>query len=524
MKKLLTSLMLLLIAAGVVLHRSGAQTVYVPHPVFCATLSNAPCSQIPGYIGPDPRLGGSNDYPGLFGFAPTSANEDVETPFDNMAWQMFVALNWAAGATKQPPAVGLTAKGLRIWQQYRKVSSLFGNSPVTAGCPSALALPVISIGSDGHGNPMPNNEEYFQASTNQPLIDINGNWTLFERRVNDVEAQYLLAPNGDRSQTLTTLPGQVNFLKQKNPVIQFTTSSTSPQGKNGSIEIKAAWRILDSSRGDDPSRYYTQDAVLAVPGDLVNGGTKICATVTLGLVGMHIIQRNPVDQKHPALLPEWIWATFEHVDNAPMAELPCGVNNACTGINVESCGPAAPDLSVRYSFYNQNARTFATNIRPKSSDPKNQDSYVWNSKPPFAQGATTAVTAQPQATRCWSIYPTTDQLNKQWRAELAKYKTPLQNYMLIGTQWGSAVLVHGVDINLPINAVPAMLSNITLETYIQMFTVTDPKLGGPGSCIGCHKTFATLSIGPKPQLPSDLSFLPGLVEPLTARKKVVTAR
>ena len=96
--------------------------------------------------------------------------------------------------------------------------------------------------------------------------------------------------------------------------------------------------------------------------------------------------------------------------------------------------------------------------------------------------------------------------------------------MLIGTQWGSAVLVHGVDINLPINAVPAMLSNITLETYIQMFTVTDPKLGGPGSCIGCHKTFATLSIGPKPQLPSDLSFLPGLVEPLTARKKVVTAR
>src|SRR4030095_2720332 len=127
-----------------------------------------------------------------------------------------------------------------------------------------------------------------------------------ERRVNEVEAQYLLAPNGQPSQTLTNLPGQVAFLHQPSPVIQFTASETSPQGKNGSIEIKTAWRILDRTRGDDPSRYYTQEAKLAVAGDLVNGGNKVCATVTLGLVGMHIIQRNPVDKKNPALLPEWV--------------------------------------------------------------------------------------------------------------------------------------------------------------------------------------------------------------------------
>ena len=38
-----------------------------------------------------------------------------------------------------------------------------------------------------------------------------------------------------------------------------------------------------------------QHAILAVPGDLVQNGQEICANVTLGLVGMHIIQRNPVD-------------------------------------------------------------------------------------------------------------------------------------------------------------------------------------------------------------------------------------
>jgi hypothetical protein len=523
MKKLIGAVLLLLIAVGIIFHHSGAQTVYVPRPVFCATLSNAPCSQVPAYIGPDPRLGGSNDYPGLFGFAPTTANGDVETPFDNMAWQMFVGLNWAATATKQPPAIGLTAKGLRVWQQYPKVSSLFGNSPVTAGCPSALGLPVISIGSDGHGKAWPNNEEYFQASTNRPLIDLNGNWTLFERRVNDVEAQYLRAPGGLTSETLTNLAGQQAFLNDpKKPVIEFTSSDVTPIGKNGSIEIKAAWRILDRSRGDDPSRYYTQEAVLAVAGDLVNGGNKICATVTLGLVGMHIIQRNPLDKKNPALLPEWIWATFEHVDNAPMAELPCGVNSCCTGINSTSCGPATPSPLVRYSFYNRNAGTFETNIRPLSTA-SNPDNFVWNPTRPYARGATTAASAMPQAARCWSIYPTTEQLNKQWRAELAKYKTPLQNYMLVGTQWGSAILVHGVEINLPTDAVPAMLSNLTLETYIQMYTGTDPTAPGPGSCVGCHK-FADLSVGPKPRLKSDFSFLPGLVEPLTARSKVITAK
>ncbi len=78
---------------------------------------------------------------------------------------------------------------------------------------------------------MPNNEEYFQASTNLPLVDINGNWTLYERRVNDIEAQYLLAPNGQPSQTLTTQAGQTNFIKSNPAGAKFTASSASPPGE-----------------------------------------------------------------------------------------------------------------------------------------------------------------------------------------------------------------------------------------------------------------------------------------------------
>lgn len=524
-KLLLISAMLLVGATAVVLHQSSAQVRYTPKAQLCASLSNGLCSVVPAYIGPDPRLKKGFGYSGLFVPLPTSAASDVQTPFDNMAWQMFVGLNWAASAVKQPPAKGLTVPGSRVFQTYRKVSALFGNSPVTASCSNPTGLPVFNIGSDGKGNPQPNNEEYFQASTNLPLIDINGNWTLYERRVNDVEASYLLAPNGLSSQTLTTKAGQTNFIKYNPGGAKFTASSINPIGKNGSIEIKTAWRIISQIAGDDPSRYYIQTAIVAVPGDLVSGGNQICSTVKLGLVGMHIIQRNPVDPKNAVLLPQWIWATFEHVDNAPMAQSPCSVDAAGCGanawLNQPSCGPATLSSSVRYSFYNQKSGAQGTNIAPVASS-SSSTSFPWNSTIPYAQGATTAATATPLATRCWSIYPTTSQINTQWQSALAALKTPFQNYMLVGTQWGGDVEPPQKANHLPDDAVPAMLSNMTLETYIQNYTGSIKNGPGPGSCIGCHSG-AKLTVGISPPQ-ADFSFLPLLAEPETARSKIKTAR
>src|SRR5947208_2502606 len=93
------------------------------------------------------------------------------------------------------------------------VSVLMLAVPHQPGAQTPPARPAFYIGSDGKGTPAPNNEEYLQASTNRPLIDVNGNWTIFERRVNDIEAKYLLAPGGQASQTLTTTTGQGNFIK-----------------------------------------------------------------------------------------------------------------------------------------------------------------------------------------------------------------------------------------------------------------------------------------------------------------------
>lgn len=499
---------------------------YVPQAQLCANGSNALCSVLPAYIGPDPGLVETQGYNGLYGAPPTKASEDVQTPFDNMAWQMFVALNWAANAVSQPAAVGLTKPGTRVWQTWRKVSALFGNSPVRAGCPQAIALPQFYIGSDGKGNPAPNNEEYLQASSNLPLIDINGNWAIFERRVNDIEAKYLLAPNGQKSQTLTTIAGQNKFIQNNPAGVQFTSSATVPVGPNGSMEIKAAWRIIDRAKGDDPTRYFTQNVLLAVSGDLVTTGRAFCRSVTVGLVGMHILQRNPFYKPNAALLPQWIWATFEHADNAPMAQLPCNVADGCgtapatNWINKASCGVAATDPKVHYSFFRQNPPVQGTNIAPVPPG-GGATKFPWSPQPPYAGAGTTPGSAMPQATRCWQTYPTTAALNGQWQPALGALKSVFQNYMLVGTQWGGQVEPPTPPNPIPANAVPGMLSNLTLETYIQNYTGSDSSLPGPGSCVSCHN-FATLPADNKTS--ANFSFLPSLAQPSTARSRIKTPR
>ena len=202
---------------------------YVPQPVFCVKGSNALCSVLPAYIGPDPRLKNVAGYDGLYGPPPTQASGDVQTPFDNMAWQMFVALNWAASAVNPAAGAGIAAQGRRVFQDYRKVSALFGNSPNRVSCTQALALPIFYIGSDGKGKPAPNNEEYFQASTNLPLIDINGE---LDPSSSDVSTRYrsqaiCWRPTVESSQKLTTITGQTNFIKSNPGGAQFTASATT---------------------------------------------------------------------------------------------------------------------------------------------------------------------------------------------------------------------------------------------------------------------------------------------------------
>ena len=496
--------------------------VYVPQAQYCVNTSvGTLCSTIPGNIGPDPILDEKVAYNGIVGNRPTSAATDAQTPFDNLSWQTFVALNWTKGKETLPPQQGLQGNGTRVWESWKRVSSVFGNSTNLAKCQVPVGMPVFQIGSDGKGKPVGQNEEYIQAATGDPAIDVAGNWTLYERRLNDIEITYLNAPSGNLAWNLATWNGQGAFIKA-GQTVNFP-SYAPPPFPTGAIEIKAAWRILNPAQREvNATKYYVISAMLTVAPDLVLpppgiGPQPICAQVDLGLVAMHIIQKN-IDSKNN-LRQQWFWSTFEHVDNVPMAQQACNPAEptTCKTLGQLAC-PAQPVLGVDYSYYNTACPNCPTNQPPDAHTTGPQ--FVWNTKQPYARDylRTAQVNGKPvtvgtQISRCWDTYSLTKDLNAQWRNQLRAVNSVFQNYMLVGTQWGG-VLTSTPDPRLPPQVVPNFLSNSIVETYLQ--TMADPKNPfNNGSCVTCHLA-ATLKYDGK--TPSNLSFLPDLVKPNLVRR------
>ena len=501
---------------------------YVPSAQYCFGGPGTPtgnlCAVLPGNIGADPALATKFfGYQGIMVPAyPTNSNNDVETPFDNYSWQAFVALNWKQGAQSKPASAGLKGDGERVWQSYDRVSSVFGNSPIQGNCRPLDGEQVFSIGSKGDGTPAVRNEEYIQASTGAPEIDVNGNWAIYERRLNGIEIAYLRAPGGHSEWNLTTSDGQKAFAAVAGNKISFPAVGAG-SAQNGAIEIKASWRILIPGRASDgPKKFYTQRAVLAVSPELVFDGAgpvrPICDHVVLGLVGMHIIQKNPLTTNK--LLPQWFWSTFEHVDNAPLADKACDITMqvACAiPANQQQC-PAPSATGANWSFYNAKAPDVATNQPPALL--LGGKAFLWQPKQPYAFSfmvpSKNAGRVGTQSTRCWQIYKLTRQLNAQWQKKLREANSVFANYMLVGTQWGASTEIPNPR-TFPSGAVPAFLSNTTMETYLQNYFPANDGFN-TGSCISCH---GGATLGTTPALTSDLSFLPGLVDIKKSRRAPV---
>lgn len=543
---------LLLVAAGIALGVSAygeeqkpptpAPEPYIPKAVYCFQQplqgSSPLCSTIPGNLGPDPALGQQTfGYSGILGELPKSFEKDVQSPFDNFSWQSFVALNWKAGAEKQSPEVGLQADGKRVWQTWSSVAQVFGNSPVQAHCMAPLGMQVFSMGSNGKGTPDAHNEEYIQASTGEPAIDVDGNWTLYERRLNGVEVAYLKNPVSGAAYKLTTQAGQQSFVNAGQTVnFPATTGGTTV----GAIEVKSAWRILDPAKhAENATRFYINTVFLKVAPDLVNASglptarkhrakakasQQVCAKVELGLVAMHIIQKNPNIQSSN-LLPQWIWSTFEHVDNAPLVAEACdpAKPSSCQILNDVACVPPGAsqkpvlEQGINYSYYDPNNCPDCTNNQAPQPAKKGAQ-FAWNPKPPYARNYLVDNRFGSQIVRCWKNYALTDELNRQWRKQLASVNSVFQNYMLVGTQWGANVETPTPPPPLPGAAIPLFLSNTVLETYLQTAFPKDPnnQAFNTGSCVMCHSQ-ANLAIKSAAGT-GNFSFVLGLAKPLKARR------
>lgn len=386
--------------------------------------------------------------------APDATPDD----FESFSWQSFVALNWPAGRDGEPldVAIGSDPGAWRVWQFYPTPDAVFlpdGQRPryeIGEPIPDACRrqLPderlaklrrVVRMTSKASQAIAGVNSD-MEAVVNRPLIDQNLNFIVVEIRLNPDEFRYIVRHGFYDA-------GVQKALKAK--AIELPAGSID--GEVGAIEIKVAWRFLDAERDRDIlGRYYTERVPVYVhPQNTLDGKPLCIPEALLGMVGFHISHKTRTR-------PEWIWSTFEQVDNVAR-------------------GPGLP------------AHRTPTLRDPRCNDrymcPVNQvppSPFGWSPVEPYA-----IEVAATQVVRTIGIPERVRRINEIWQEKLrrAAPESVWQYYELVGTQWPSkpeeldpAQLQFG-------DPVPTVLSNTTMETYLQPTS----------SCIGCHGGRATLA-------------------------------
>jgi len=377
-----------------------------------------------------------------------------QQPFDDFGWQTFMALNWPPDQVSTP----------RVWETYEDPSMIF-DPPMMAKMTRNLSWAGATPGAKvlyrmAKEFPLPGEPSSpFLEATGQPLIDRNLNFTLYEVRINPVWVNYVV-----NTAHLGSLKQQQVFIAAKHkvsfPVGHYDDDVKGTGGSVGAMEIKAAWRILDPSKGDRPDRFYTRRATIYIDGaNTVSGTPLVIKDALVGLVALHMnVYTN--DGKGT------VWPTFEQEDNAPPQNGPSG--------------------SRMYSYYNAACATCTPNAPPQPIN--GEKLFKWSMTAPYAQRYAIEGKYGTQVTIVQPVFSETEQANALWHAKLGN--SVWKHYRLVGTHWVN----H--ESETPVG-IPPVLGNAALETYIQ------PK----SSCVSCHNQ-ATLAA--KPATAADFSFLLGL--------------
>jgi hypothetical protein len=214
---------------------------------------------------------------------------------DEYAWRLFVALNWPArnGARDADQTKKLGDPGRVVWESWMLVSGGPANSRVykTNGTsPDVWTAPL---------------DTYCDASLRDtaPLQQFFGQQTAAHQRDN---TSALFAPGVTKPGTGEVRMNQdtLDFITRNNlyyvegQEALFASGTRNIAFKSNSKEIKAQWREI--SAAEEP-RYHS-----------CHYQGKI-----YGLTALHILTKD---------LPNWFWATFEHIDNNTSAKINLGTN------------------------------------------------------------------------------------------------------------------------------------------------------------------------------------------------------
>ncbi|WP_404423091.1 hypothetical protein [Thalassospira australica] len=388
---------------------------------------------------------------------------EAQRPFDRFSWQSFISLFWPNDAAGLPVPAGYSNpdNGRAPWESYATKSDLFDDlSFANDRCRTGLPAGHLLLSA-------------FVQSSGDILIDQAGNFILYDTRINDVAADYI------RWNDLDTMQGRLAFA-QSGQSVEFPMLTLSAGGKvadnsellasdktwltPGAQLTKFAWRIMTDAA--DRKRYYTRPARIALAASDTLGGTPKCLDVTVGLVGLHLVQRVKSGNGD-----RWIWSSFEHADNAPLAENARRPNSIIAN-DLFPDGCLAPEKTDRdYIFYDGGA---GVDKADRAANGIIKSDLRWADQPPYARDPDGNPVAAPDIVRCWRLFSGTAEANFVWQRKLEG--SVWQNYFLLGTQW----IGNGGGVPFGIGEVPRFLTNTALESFIQHQT--------DGTCLGCHAT------------------------------------
>jgi hypothetical protein len=376
----------------------------------------------------------------------------IQHDFDVFSWQSFVALNWPTasdGSADPNKIIGADGDGSVVWDGYKEPYEVFlpdGSQPSPWG-QQQLPAQCRNLGpATGKVLEMTQkvSDEVLDVSGQPfgtgPLVDQqNGRYARYEIRINRDTFDYIV------QNTLYNKEGQQAFTQ----LIQFPTgTNTTPQNTNapvGSIVIKAAWKVIDPAQGDVPGRFHKVQAYVYTRASDNPPTPPSCELKTVGLVGFHIAHKT-------ASAPQWVWSTFEQVDNVQVGH------------------DAPPGTKANFNS-------------PTSS-------YPVNTPPPRPWNPNVVLPPEQrsQVKRLIPIDDATNALNAQWQAWLRSVNkdSVWQYYELISTQWPTQPKASPTGSKPAGDPAPPFLANATLETYIQG---TTPNVSS--SCIMCHNNATT---------------------------------
>jgi hypothetical protein len=395
------------------------------------------------------------------------AEGDTFASMGDFAWRAFIALNWpSVGGERAAPdrAKTLGDSGPRAWETFKSAAETFPfDKNGGRKAPSAW-------GSYGGPNPCGgdnaektiaafrpfaefNQPSFALHSPSNPLVAENGEYVRYEVRFNEAEFSTFLKNGWSEGRSLPDAEHPAYF-----PV--------------GSLEVKAAWRPLNPA--DAPAvraRYFVTRAAFVDVAKSLAEGHIACSTRDVALVGMHVVIKTKTKA-------QWIWSTFEHVDNVPPAS------------EGEAREPDAKDAGAPYGFFDASR---VAKLWPPfgAADTLPVD---WDNPPKHKPTAMQVVRRHP-------INAAFMATNRAYWALPGVKGTVFEHYMLVASQWPTnadppgpqndgAYFPGSADANRVVGesyrataAVQENLINTTMETYLQE---------APSSCMACHQSVSNV--------------------------------